>query len=199
MQREAPRAQVIVPRTKRSVASWAVPIVGLTVVYVILVATVRNQYYQLMLTLVPVWATLGISWNIFSGYSGLVSFGHAAFFGIGAYTLTILFVFFGVTPWIGLPLAGIAGAVAGLIIGYPTFRLRGHYFALSMLAYPLAMLYVFEWLGLQDWDPEFRAEHTFLMCSPSHQHETPRGPWDPRLCVTFSVPRRGGAARAVPL
>ena len=113
MQREAPRAQVIVPRTKRSVASWAVPIVGFTVVYVILVATVRNQYYQLMLTLVPVWATLGISWNILSGYSGLVSFGHAAFFGLGAYTLTILFVFFGVTPWIGLPLAGVAGARCG--------------------------------------------------------------------------------------
>lgn len=151
MQREAPQPQgTVPPRTKPSVASWAVPLVGLATVYVVLVATVRNQYYQLMLTLVPVWATLGISWNIFSGYSGLVSFGHAAFFGIGAYTLTILFVFFGVTPWIGLPLAGLAGAVAGLIIGYPTFRLRGHYFALSMLAYPLAMLYVFEWLGLQE-------------------------------------------------
>ncbi len=150
MQRQAPQPTTSVPRAKRSVASWAAPLVGLTVVYVVLVATVRNQYYQLMLTLVPVWATLGISWNILSGYSGLVSFGHAAFFGLGAYTLTILFVFYGVTPWIGLPLAGLAGALAGLIIGYPTFRLRGHYFALSMLAYPLAMLYVFEWLGLQE-------------------------------------------------
>src|SRR5687768_10422709 len=129
MQREAPQRQATVPpRVKPSVASWAVPLIGFAAVYVVLVAMVRNQYYQLMLTLVPVWATLGISWNIFSGYSGLVSFGHAAFFGIGAYTLTILFVFFGVTPWIGLPLAGLAGAVAGLIIGYPTFRLRGHYF-----------------------------------------------------------------------
>ena len=150
MQRQAPPPNTSLPRAKRSVASWAVPLVGLTVVYITLVATVRNQYYQLMLTLVPVWATLGISWNILSGYSGLVSFGHAAFFGLGAYTLTILFVFFGVTPWIGLPRAGLAGALAGLIIGYPTFRLRGHYFALSMLAYPLAMLYVFEWLGLQE-------------------------------------------------
>jgi ABC-type branched-subunit amino acid transport system ATPase component/ABC-type branched-subunit amino acid transport system permease subunit len=147
---KSPQARTAVPRTRRSVGSWALPLVGLTVVYVILVATVRNQYYQLMLTLVPVWATLGISWNILSGYSGLVSFGHAAFFGLGAYTLTILFVFFGITPWIGLPLAGVVGGLAGLIIGYPTFRLRGHYFALSMLAYPLALLYVFEWLGLQE-------------------------------------------------
>ena len=158
MQRKASQPHTSVPRAKRSVASWAVPLIGLTVVYVILVATVRNQYYQLMLTLVPVWATLGISWNILSGYSGLVSFGHAAFFGLGAYTLTILFVFFGITPWIGLPLAGLAGAIAGLIIGYPTFRLRGHYFALSMLAYPLAMLYVFEWLGLQEVSLPMRRE-----------------------------------------
>jgi branched-chain amino acid transport system permease protein len=130
--------------------SWLIPLVCLTVGYLALVATVRNQYYQLMLTLVPVWATLGLSWNILSGYSGLVSFGHAAFFGLGAYTLTILFVNFGITPWFGMLGAGAVGALAGLIIGYPTFRLRGHYFALSMLAYPLALLYVFEWLGLQE-------------------------------------------------
>jgi len=125
-------------------------LIGFTIGYLALVAVVRNQYYQLMLTLVPVWATLGISWTILSGYSGLVSFGHAAFFGLGAYTLTILFVSFGITPWIGIVGAGAVGALAGLVIGYPTFRLRGHYFALSMLAYPLALLYVFEWLGYQE-------------------------------------------------
>ena len=111
---------------------------------------VQNQYYQLMMTLVPVWATMGISWNILSGYSGLVSFGHASFFGLGAYTVTLLLVKFGLTPWLGIPLAGAVGALAGLIIGYPTFRLRGHYFALAMLAYPLALLYVFEWMGYQE-------------------------------------------------
>lgn len=148
MQQQAPLTPA--PRPRQSTKSWLVPLIAVTAAYLLLVATVRNQYYQLMLTLVPVWATLGISWNILSGYSGLVSFGHAAFFGLGAYTLTILFVNFGITPWIGLPAAGLAGAVAGLVIGYPTFRLRGHYFALSMLAYPLALLYVFEWLGLQE-------------------------------------------------
>jgi ABC-type branched-subunit amino acid transport system ATPase component/ABC-type branched-subunit amino acid transport system permease subunit len=134
----------------RPAKAWIWPLIGFTIGYLALVAVVRNQYYQLMLTLVPVWATLGISWNILSGYSGLVSFGHAAFFGLGAYTLTILFVSFGITPWIGIVGAGAVGALAGLVIGYPTFRLRGHYFALSMLAYPLALLYVFEWLGYQE-------------------------------------------------
>ena len=66
---------------------------------------VRNEYYQLMLTLVPGLGDLGVSWNIFSGYSGLVSFGHASFFGLGAYTVTLLLVQVSdVTPWIGIPI-----------------------------------------------------------------------------------------------
>jgi ABC-type branched-subunit amino acid transport system ATPase component/ABC-type branched-subunit amino acid transport system permease subunit len=111
---------------------------------------VHNSYYQLMMTLVLIWATVGISWNTLSGYSGMISFGHAAFFGLGGYTMTILFVTFGVTPWIGIPLGIVVGVLAGIVIGVPTFRLRGHYFALAMLAYPLAMLYVFEWVGYQE-------------------------------------------------
>ena len=118
--------------------------------YLIVIVLVENQYYQLVLTLVPVWATMGLSWNILSGYSGLVSFGHASFFGLGAYTVALSLIKFGLTPWIGIPIAAGVGALAGFIIGYPTFRLRGHYFALAMLAYPLALLYVFEWLGYQE-------------------------------------------------
>jgi branched-chain amino acid transport system ATP-binding protein/branched-chain amino acid transport system permease protein len=109
-----------------------------------------SSYLQLMLTLVPIWAVMGLSWNILSGYTGLVSFGHASFFGLGAYTVTIALVRYDVTPWVGIPLGMIVGAVAGILIGYPTFRLRGHYFALAMLAYPLALLYVFSWLGYQE-------------------------------------------------
>ena len=111
---------------------------------------VTNSYYRLLLTLVPIWAALALSWNIFSGYSGLVSFGHAAFFGLGAFTVGVSMKFFNVTPWIGIPLATLLGALAGAAIGYPTFRLRGTYFALAMLAYPLAMIAVFEWMGLQE-------------------------------------------------
>jgi branched-chain amino acid transport system permease protein len=87
---------------------------------------------------------------VVSGYSGLVSFGHASFFGLGAYTVALLLVKFDVTPWIGVPVGMLVGAAAGVVIGYPTFRLRGVYFALAMLAYPLALLYIFEWLGYQE-------------------------------------------------
>jgi branched-chain amino acid transport system permease protein len=118
--------------------------------YLLLGLAVRNSYYQLIMTLVLIWATMGLSWNVLSGYSGMISFGQAAFFGLGGYTMTIAFVKFGLTPWLGIPLGVVVGVLAGIIIGIPTFKLRGHYFALSMLAYPLAMLYVFEWMGYQE-------------------------------------------------
>jgi len=118
--------------------------------YLALALLVQNQYYQLMLTLVLVWAIMGVAWNVFSGYCGLVSFGHAAFFGLGAYTVTLLLVKLDVSPWFGIPLGMLVGVAAGVLIGFPTFRLRGVYFALAMLAYPLALLYIFEWLGYQE-------------------------------------------------
>lgn len=125
---------------------------------------VSNKYYQLMMTLVPIWALLGVSWNLFSGYSGLISFGHAAFFGLGAYTVTLAFVRFGITPWFGIPVAAVVGAGAGAAIGWPTFRLRGNYFALAMLAYPLMLVYLFGWLGYQEVSiPLQRVSPTYFM------------------------------------
>ncbi len=82
-------------------------------------------------------ALLGQSWNLMSGYTGQFSFGHAVFFGLGAYTSTILYIDYGVTPWLGM-FAGMAvAAVAGVIIGYLSFRyrLKGDYFALATLAF----------------------------------------------------------------
>ena len=138
----------------------------LAAVYLIIGFAVRNSYYQLIMTLVLIWATMGLSWNMLRGYSGTISFGHAAFFGLGGYTMTIAFVKFGLTPWLGIPLGVGVGVVAGIVIGLPTFRLRGHYFALSMLAYPLAMLYVFEWLGYQEVSLPMKREAPALYAQP---------------------------------
>jgi ABC-type branched-subunit amino acid transport system ATPase component/ABC-type branched-subunit amino acid transport system permease subunit len=137
-------------RSRRSLVTSLIAIAAIAAVWIGLSLIVTNSYYQLMLTLVPIWAVLGLSWNLLSGYTGLVSFGHAAFFGLGAYTVTIALVNYDITPWLGIPLGMVVGTVAGVVIGYPTFRLRGHYFALSMLAYPMALLYVFVWLGYQE-------------------------------------------------
>ncbi len=138
--------------------------------YLALAAMVRNSYDQLLLTLIPIWAVAGLSWNVISGMSGFISFGQAAFFGIGAYTVTLALVYGNLTPWLGIPLGMVLGAVAAGLIGLPTFRLRGHYFALSMLAYPLAILYVLEYLGFQE------------VPLPMHRHH-------PALFLQFNDPR----------
>jgi ABC-type branched-subunit amino acid transport system ATPase component/ABC-type branched-subunit amino acid transport system permease subunit len=144
--------------TMRSFAA----ILAFAAVYATLTMLVTNSYYQLMMTLVLVWACFGLSWNLLSGYTGLISFGHAAFFGLGAYTTALGQIYFDISPWLLIPAATIIGGAAGLLIGFPTFRLRSHYFALSMLAYPLALLYVFEWLGYQEVTLPIKRENAAL-------------------------------------
>jgi len=128
----------------------SVPVLLFAAVFAAVSLSITNSYYQLMMTLVLVWAVFGLSWNLLSGYTGLISFGHAAFFGIGAYTTVLGQIYFDITPWLLIPIGALFGGLAGLLVGFPTFRLQGHYFALAMLAYPLAILYVFEWLGFQE-------------------------------------------------
>ena len=143
------------PPLRRNLTALAV----LAVLYLGLTLFVHNSYYQLILTLVPVWALFGVSWNILSGYGGQLSFGHASFFGIGAYTVTLAVVYWSLSPWLGIPLGMILGGLAAIAIGTPTFRLRGHYFALSMLAYPLAILYVLQYLGFQEVSIPMHRDH----------------------------------------
>jgi ABC-type branched-subunit amino acid transport system ATPase component/ABC-type branched-subunit amino acid transport system permease subunit len=126
------------------------PVLVFAALFAAVSLSITNSYYQLMMTLVLVWAVFGLSWNLLSGYTGLISFGHAAFFGIGAYTTALGQIYFDLSPWLLIPIAAMLGGFAGLLVGFPTFRLQGHYFALAMLAYPLAILYVFEWLGFEE-------------------------------------------------
>jgi branched-chain amino acid transport system permease protein len=139
----------------------ALLIAAFAIAYGLLAALVEHSYYLLILAVVPVWAVMGLAWNLLSGYSGFVSFGHAAFFGLGAYFVALAQIHWGLSPWIGIPCAAVVGACAGLVVGIPTFRLRGHYFALAMLAYPLALLYAFEWLGYQELALPMQREHAF--------------------------------------
>ena len=137
-------------RTRAQVNRHRWAILGVAVFVVLLALVLKSAYYQLILTQVLLWAVLSLAWNLLSGYSGYFSFGHAAFWGLGAYTVALGMIDLNLTPWVAIPFCAIVGAVAAAVIGFPTFRLRGHYFALAMLAYPLATLYVFQWLGYQE-------------------------------------------------
>ena len=83
------------------------------------------------------YAFIGQSWNVAGGFAGQLSFGHVAFFGVGAYASTIFQMRFGFNPWWGLPISALAGALAGALIGVLSFRagLKGSYFALITLAF----------------------------------------------------------------
>ncbi len=128
---------------------WLV-VAGIVVVGLLLTFGLTEKYHHRVLTLVFIWAAMGLAWNIISGYGGQVSFGHQAFFGIGAYTTALLEIKLGLTPWIGM-FAGMAlAAVAAVVIGLPTFRLAGIYFGLATLAYPLILRIVMDFLGYQE-------------------------------------------------
>lgn len=100
----------------------AVPLLGL------------NSYVMHILIMVVMWSVIGMAWNLLSGYCGQVSFGHAAFFGVGAYTAGMLYSKAGVSPWWGFPLSIVVVALFALGIGYVCLRLRGPYFALATLS-----------------------------------------------------------------
>src|SRR2546425_3178109 len=121
-----------------------------SLVGVALTFTLAERYHHRVLTLVLVWATMGLAWNIISGYAGQTSFGHQAFFGIGASVTVLLVVTTALPPWIGMAAGMVAAVVAAVLIGLPTFRLAGIYFALATLAYPLIFRIGMEFLGYQE-------------------------------------------------
>lgn len=93
-----------------------------------------SSYWMHILILVIMWSVIGMAWNLLGGYCGQVSFGHAAFFGVGAYTAGILYNKLGVSAWWGLPLSIIVVTLFALVIGYICLRLKGPFFALGTLA-----------------------------------------------------------------
>ena len=141
----------------------ALPAIGLiALVMAVGAALIRDPYYQLILSTVPIWALVALTWNLFSGYSGLISFGHSTFFGLGAFAVALLAIKLGISPWLGLVVATFVGGLAAVIIGRITFGLRGHYFALAMLAYPSLFIFLFDWMGWQELTFPIRRDEPLL-------------------------------------
>ena len=126
------------------IALGAIVVIGLIAALGVHDAVVLDLVFTLLL-----YATLGQSWNWISGYAGNISFGHAIFFGCGAYA-SALCVTHGLSPWLAIPAGALVAAVLALITGFPTLALRGHYFSIATIAVAAiidALVRTQPWLG----------------------------------------------------
>ena len=103
---------------------------------------VAGSYIELG-THIVVYALAALALNFLLGYTGVLSFGHAAYFGLGAYTSTIMQIDFGISPWIGMVAGGVVAAIASLPVGWLCFRLRGPYFTIATIATAQALMLIF--------------------------------------------------------
>jgi branched-chain amino acid transport system permease protein len=124
------------------------PFIALAVLAV-LPFTGLSTYMLHIFILVIMWSIIGMAWNLLGGYCGQVSFGHAAYFGVGAYTAGILYSKFALSPWWGVPLSIAVVMAFSFVLGFVVLRLRGPFFALATLASGEVMRVTAEnWVGL---------------------------------------------------
>jgi len=120
---------------KRFIPFAAVLIIGLLVP-----VFVTNSFYMQSMIFIVLYMYWASSWNILGGYAGLFALGNGLYIGVGAYVAAVLFVHYGITPWIGMVIAGLMAGVLSIVIGYPVFKLKGIYYALATCA----LMVVFE-------------------------------------------------------
>ena len=129
---------------KNHYLSAALPLSLLALAVALPMATNPSQLNLAILVLMS--AQVGVAWNMVGGYAGQVSLGHAAFYGLGAYTSTLLLIKFGVNPWLGVLAGGVLAVVLSVGFGWSCFRLKGHYFAMATIAVAeLVQIFFTEW------------------------------------------------------
>jgi branched-chain amino acid transport system permease protein len=121
-------------QVKELLRSWKTWISLALIIFLLLVPFlgIAGGYLQTLAFLTFLYVILSTAWNILGGYTGQTSFGHATFYGLGAYTTSIL-VLRGVSPLVTMPIAGLIAGIYGLLWGYPCLRLRGQYFAIATI------------------------------------------------------------------
>ncbi len=116
-------------------------VVFLFFLVLILLPLLTNDPYLLrIMILTSIFAILAASWDLLSGFTGQMNFGHALFFGVGAYSAALLNQQAHIPPWGSIPLGALGAVLAGLIVGIPCLRLRGTYLALTTLAFPIILM-----------------------------------------------------------
>jgi branched-chain amino acid transport system permease protein len=122
--------EVLVLPSRTLVLVWAAGLLLLPLVY-------SDAYVLRILTMTCIFAIFAASWDLLAGYTGQVNFGHALFFGAGAYTSALLSLKLGLTPWLTIWAAAAVAALFGYLSGFLCLRLRGSYLSLATLAFPL--------------------------------------------------------------
>lgn len=110
------------------------------VLLLVLPLITEDPYLLRILILTSIFAIFAASWDLLSGFTGQMNFGHALFFGVGAYGAAMLNQQVHIPPWGSIPLGALGAVLAGLIIGIPCLRLRGTYLALTTLAFPIILM-----------------------------------------------------------
>lgn len=118
----------------KTISAGSIVLLALLAAFTVLPFFVESPAHQNMVILILMAAQIGVAWNIVGGYAGQVSLGHVAFYGLGAYTSTLLFTQLGINPWLGMLAGGVLAAVISLVIGWSCFRLKGHYFTMATIA-----------------------------------------------------------------
>ena len=138
---EAARAEPLWPRPPLWALGLGVVLAAVLLAFPLVGTTSFSHHVMIMIFL---YALMAQAWNVMAGISGQISLGHAMFFGIGAYATGIVVVKFGATPWMGIVLGMAASALATMLIGLPTLRLKGHYFAIATLLIGSSVQIIFQ-------------------------------------------------------
>jgi branched-chain amino acid transport system permease protein len=128
----------------RQSSKWSVLALAILIAVVLVLPQVVTNAFALDIFIrILLFSFIGVAWNLMGGYAKQLSLGHAAYFGLGAYTSTIMQIDFGVSPWIGMIAGGGVAMLASLPIGWLCFRLRGPYFTIATIATAQALMLIF--------------------------------------------------------
>jgi len=125
--------EVFVLPSRTLVLAWVAGVLLLPLVY-------SDAYVLRILTMTCLFAAFAASWDLLAGYTGQVNFGHALFFGVGAYTSALMSLKLDISPWATVWAGAAVATFAGFLAGYLCLRLRGSYLSLATLAFPLIVL-----------------------------------------------------------
>lgn len=150
MSESRPSSAASVLRSLPSSPRWRIVVYAALLAALFLAPVYLDSSYSIrVLVLACLFGAASTGWNLLGGYANQISLGHTVFFGIGAYAVVIFQSEYGLSPWLAIPVAVVIAVAVAALIGWPTFQLSGHYFALATLALlPVFQIIATAWKGL---------------------------------------------------